>query len=54
MNADFQRIGRREKKALFSDQYKEIEENDRMGKTEGLFKKRQGDLACCSTWGCKE
>ena len=39
LNADFQRIGRREKKALFSDQYKEIEENDRMGKTRDLFKK---------------
>ena len=39
LNADFQRIGRREKKALFSDQYKEIEENDRMGKIRDLFKK---------------
>ena len=33
LNADFQRIARRDKKAFFSDQYKEIEENNRMGKT---------------------
>ena len=39
MNADFQRIGRRDKEALFSDQCKEIEENNRMGKTRDLFKK---------------
>ena len=39
MNAEFQRIGRRDKKALFSDQCKEIEENNRMGKTRALFKK---------------
>ena len=38
MNAEFQRIARRDKKA-FSDQYKEIEENNRMGKTRDLFKK---------------
>ena len=35
MNAEFQRIARREKKAFLSDQCKEIEENNRMGKTEG-------------------
>ena len=34
LNADFQRIARRDKKAILSDQYKEIEENNRMGKTE--------------------
>ena len=39
MNAEFQRIGRREKKAFFSDQCKEIEENNRMGKARDLFKK---------------
>ena len=39
MNAEFQRIARRDKKALFSDQCKEIEENKRMGKTRDLFKK---------------
>ena len=39
MNAEFQRIARREKKAIISDQCKEIEENNRMGKTRDLFKK---------------
>ena len=39
LNADFQRIARRDKKALLSDPYKEIEENNRMGKTIDLFKK---------------
>ena len=39
MNAEFQRITRRDKKAFLSDQCKEIEENNRMGKTRGLFKK---------------
>ena len=39
LNAEFQRIARRGKKAFFSDQCKEIEENNRMGKTRGLFKK---------------
>ena len=39
LNAEFQRIARREKKAFLSDQYKEIEENNRMGKTKDLFKK---------------
>ena len=39
MNAEFQRIARRDKKAFFSDQCKEIEENKRMGKTRDLFKK---------------
>ena len=39
MNAEFQRIARRDKKDLLSDQCKEIEENNRMGKTRGLFKK---------------
>ena len=39
LNAEFQRIARRDKKALFSDQCKEIEENNRMGKIRYLFKK---------------
>ena len=39
MNAEFQRIARRDKKGFFSDQCKEIEENNRMGKTRDLFKK---------------
>ena len=39
LNAEFQRIARRYKKAFFSDQCKEIEENNRMGKTRDLFKK---------------
>ena len=39
MNAEFQRIARREKKAFLRDQYKEIEENNRMGKIRDLFKK---------------
>ena len=39
MNAEFQRIARRDKKVLLSDQCKEIEENNRMGKTRDLFKK---------------
>ena len=38
-NANFQRIARRDKKAFLSDQCKEIEENNRMGKTRDLFKK---------------
>ena len=39
LNAEFQRIARRDKKAFFSDHCKEIEENNRMGKTRDLFKK---------------
>ena len=39
LNAEFQRIARRDKKAFLSDQCKEIEENHRMGKTRDLFKK---------------
>ena len=39
MNAEFQRIARRDKKAFLSDQCKEIEENNRMGKSRDLFKK---------------
>ena len=39
LNAEFQRIAERGKKAFLSDQHKEIEENNRMGKTRDLFKK---------------
>ena len=41
LNAEFQRIGRRDKKAFLKDQCKEIEENNRMGKTRYLFKKNR-------------
>ena len=41
LNAEFQRIARRDKKAFLSDQCKETEENDRMGKTRDLFRRRQ-------------
>ena len=48
LNAEFQRIARREKKAFLSDQCKEIEENNRMEKTRDLFKKirHQGNISC--------
>ena len=39
MNVEFQRIARRDKKVFLSDQHKEIEENNRIGKTRDLFKK---------------
>ena len=41
LNTEFQRISRKDKKAFLSDQYKEIEENNRMGKTRDLFKKNR-------------
>ena len=48
MNAVFQRIARRDKKAFLSDQCKEIEENNRMGKIRDLFKKIRDtkDISC--------
>ena len=48
MNVEFQRIARTDKKAFLSDQCKEIEENNRMGKTRDLFKKKryQGNISC--------
>ena len=48
LNAEFQRIARRDKKAFFSDQCKEIEENNRMGKIRDIFKKirYQGNISC--------
>ena len=47
-NAEFQRIARRDKKAFLSDQCKEIEENNKTGKTRDLFKKirHQGNISC--------
>ena len=47
LNAEFQRIARRDKKAFLSDQYKEIEENNRMGKTRNLFKKISDTKGTC-------
>ena len=49
LNAEFQRIARRDKKAFFSDQCEEIEEKNRMGKTRDLFKKMRdtmGNISC--------
>ena len=48
LNAEFQRIARRDKKAFLRDQCKEIEENNRMVKTRDLFKKirHQGNISC--------
>ena len=54
LNAEFQRIARRDKKAFLSNQCKEVEENNRMGKTRDLFKKigeyfmqiKQGNISC--------
>ena len=47
MNAEFQKIARRDKKVFLSDQYKEIEENNRMGKTRDLFKKIRDSKGTC-------
>ena len=47
LNAEFQRIARREKKAFLSDQCKEIEENNRMRKTRDLFKKIRDTKGTC-------
>ena len=46
LNAEFQRIARSDKKAFLRDQCKEIEENNRMGKTKDLFKKIRGKFSC--------
>ena len=52
LNAEFQRIVRRDKKAFLSDQCKEIKENNRMGKTRDLFKKiRDTKGAFCAKMG---
>ena len=47
LNAEFQRIARRDKKSFLSDQCKEIEENNRMGKTRDLFKKIRDTKGTC-------
>ena len=47
LNAEFQRIARRDKKAFLTDQYKEIQENSRMGKTRDLFKKIRDTKGNC-------
>ena len=47
LNAEFQRIARRDKKAFLSNQCKEIEENNRMGKTRDLFKKIRDTKKTC-------
>ena len=47
LNSEFQRIARRDKKAFLSDQCKEIEENNRMGKTRGLFEKIRDTKGTC-------
>ena len=47
LNAEFQRIARRDKKAFLRDQCKEIEENNRMGKTRDLFKKIRDTKGTC-------
>ena len=46
LNAEFQRIARRDKEAFLSNQCKEVEENNRMGKTRDLFKKIIGNISC--------
>ena len=51
LNAEFQRIAKRDKKASLSDQCKEIEENNRMGKTRDLFKKIRDTKG---TFSCKD
>ena len=50
LNAEFQRIARRDKKAFLSDQYKEIEENNRMGKTRDLIKIRDTKGTFMQRW----
>ena len=51
LNAEFQRIARKDKKAFLSDPCKEIEENNRMGKTKDLFKKVRDTKG---TFSCKD
>ena len=49
LNAEFQRIARRDKKAFLSDAYKEMDENNRMGKTRDLFKKNRDTMGTFHT-----
>ena len=46
LNAEFQKIARKDKKAFLSEQCKEIEENNRIGKIRDLFKKIRGNISC--------
>ena len=50
LNAEFQRIARKDKKAFLSDQFSEIEENNRMEKTRDLFKKMTGSIKDRNGW----
>ena len=50
LNAEFQRIARRDKKAFLSDQFNEIEEYNRMGKTRDLFKKIRDTKGTFQRW----
>ena len=50
LNAEFQRIARRDKKVFFCNQGKEIEENNRMGKTRDLFKKIRDTKGTLQRW----
>ena len=52
LNAELQRIARRDRKAFLSNQCKEIEENKRMGKTRDLFKKTRDIKGTLSNYGC--
>ena len=52
LNAEFQRIVRRDKKTFLSDQCKEIEENNRMEKTRYLFKKMRDTMGKMQIWAC--
>ena len=53
LNAEFQRIARRDKKAFFNDQCKEIEEKNRMGKIRDLFKKIRDTKGIHTSWNVK-
>ena len=53
LNAEFQQIAKRDKKAFFSDQCKEIEEKNRMGKTRDLFKLLQSCPNLCNLMDCR-
>ena len=46
LNVEFQKIAKRDKKTFLNEQCKEVEENNRMGKTRNLFKRYQGSISC--------
>ena len=54
VNAEFQRVARRDKKAFLSDQWKDVEEKNRMGKTRDLFKKIRDTKGSFSKYGHNE